>query len=807
MVNYTLHYTNDGIEITGNGRSIIKNLLNQNGSSVDITGGNSKAAIIEFQKELNYLDSRKDFTGASILYSLNIYPLLNERTPTYPEDLDTIEKIILNSVSGYLHHTTWIKVKKHSPLTEQKTFNKVLWESGLGPSCFIEQGYSTVKTFGSYIDPLEKQTAQEVWPPNGDKIVITPNFMELMGFGKSSLEATTIGTSNFNYKMVIKCGTDCSNNNGCTVEHTVRRDNTDPNSKYFKGNRTKKDFLSTSGSGMGHEKIKYIVLKEWGDKMQVLIYLILLQYLGSQSAIMTTCDKVVLVFCIILGIPCIYTGAYTPPGRRMLNDGKKYYSVLEYQPSLTPYADAAKRFNEQRAKIIHENDGYITLIGSLVTNPDTPIFIGGDSPTTFPPKFYEAIEADMIAINANLVRDMIEITDMREGSGTIAQVETDIRTIEQKYTIVPMIKIKKGTTNQLIMLMTKSYTLEKPSNAKKPNIKEYLKSIRQSEQSEQIVNKIANKSFYEIGRHIHLILNTQSGGSNKKSKMYGGIAEIYKFPNDDFNTDNEYKLEYLQDDCELGEDKDIEDVKPIDYQKILDDSFNSSFEEWVRVRGGDLNGIIDNFNKEIFNDTLYSLFLYNSLIEHLVCPDVTLEDIEYLVKTYIEVDVPVIVGSIERPLLRVPYKQPVQAISPSVSIKNESSVSAAPVPPASAPASAPFIRTQFRTAPAAPVPPAPSPTASILTVPNRKRKIEPEPAAASAPAPPAPSPTASFLTAPFRTITELFRTNGTKRKYRSIAPTITAYGGTIKKLQNKVKKTKRIKNPKHTKKYTRKNRK
>ena len=53
------------------------------------------------------------------------------------------------------------------------------------------------------------------------------------------------------------------------------------------------------------EKIKYIVGKEWGDKLQVIIYFMMI--LDDESVVMATGDMVVFTLCLVLKIPCFYT--------------------------------------------------------------------------------------------------------------------------------------------------------------------------------------------------------------------------------------------------------------------------------------------------------------------------------------------------------------------------------------------------------------------------------------------------------------------------------------------------------------------
>ena len=244
----------------------------------------------------------------------------------------------------------------------------------------------------------------------------------------------------------------------------------------------------------------------------------------------------------------------------------------------------------------------------------------------------------------------------------------------------------------------------------------------------------------------------------------------------------------------------------------MNESFNSSFGSYI---GNNPHEVL--LDIHVLYDTLYSLFLYNSLIEHSVCPTVTVEDIEHLVKTYINIDVPANVGSIERPLLTIQTEQPAQAISLSVPSNKEShiSVSAADAPPPAPPAqAAQAVSQSVQSAPYAAAPYAAAAAPSVSSnqgnlsrfwppfnsrVVTQRSKIVPS--------------NQGNLSRIQQFSTLLFPTNISRKRDREFTPEIdnkrlqliSAKGGNKKTGRNK--KTKRIKQPKHTKKYTQKNRK
>ena len=506
-------------------------------------GTNVGTNVDEFEKDqqkVNYLDSIKDGTNVITMQGLNIYPLAgSDMYPTFPNDLKSYETAIIKARSSYLKHTAWLKVKKGSVLDPGKNYSKCLWESGLGYNVFLNNpnDVDTVKTFGSYIDPLEKQSAKSVWPQIGSTITLTPMFMKMMGFGDQSyVTSRTVTNSTFNYTMNVGCGQDCGvSQNSCIIRHDASQ--IDPNLVYFAGNNQKKQFLKTSASTS--EKVKTIVVKEWGDKIQVLIYLVYYHCLANtQTIVMTTCDMVVFMLCLNLSIPCIYTGAYNPPGSNQ-DPNKKYYSILEFAPSDTPFTDARNRLISKINSIIAENESFMTAISNLTTDAGANTRISvGDNMLTFKKEFYILILEDLVTIHSGLQiygqQLITSYNQYNEGNGSrmIPEIEFQIKFIQSTYIIVPFLKQKKGMTgasNILTILMTKSYTATKPVNNSKPSIKTYFTT---NGMDESRAEKESKKSFYEIASSPANGFLVSRGGTGQ----YGGSYEeeiINLFPQDD----------------------------------------------------------------------------------------------------------------------------------------------------------------------------------------------------------------------------------------------------------------------------------
>lgn len=592
--------------------------------SLYLNDGTHPTTPVDFeidQQKINYLDSIKDGTNVPTMQQLNIYPLAGYGTgyPTFPGDLIKIKENIYEKRKSYLETTTWLKVKKGSVLDPPKIYSQCLWESGLGYDVFLAdpKNVMTVKTFGSYIDPLEKQNAKMVWPPIGETVRLYGKFMELMGFGEdSSVEATTKSNTTFAYTMNVNCGKGCRPTK-CTIAH----DGTgiDPNLKYFAGNQQKKQFLTTSAGA--EEKSKTIVVKEWGDKTQVLIYLIYFYMLDATTIVMITCDSVVFMLCLNLGLPCIYTGTG-------LINGKKSYSIVEYKPSDTPFTDVRTRLFAKIDSIQAENQSFIDSLEKLATDDGANTQISDSNKLmTFTKDFYRAILSDLNAIQVKLNEKRVKFVNEygmlteTTGASMISAIENDIKSV-RRFIIIPFLKKK---SSGLTILMTKSYTLK---DNIKPNIQTYLEAngIDRVE-----AGRDAKKSFYEIGRKYFLGPEDRKGGQRG-----GGLTpeQISSFPEDD-------DVEYHHDVTPTELDENLRAPK---YTYVT----NDENEEETPGPRNLLTELKSSFNQtvaianlpEIFKDTVYTLFVYESYINGTGTCIFDKDDLTRIKKYYEETEMP-----------------------------------------------------------------------------------------------------------------------------------------------------------------------
>jgi hypothetical protein len=644
-------------------------------TSLYLNNGINAKTLDEFEKDqqkVNYLDSIKDGTNAVVMQSLNIYPKAEfGGYPTFPNDLKDFEKNLLEARKSYIEHTAWLKVQKGTVLDKGKDYNKCLWESGLGYRVFLNNPdkVKTVKTFGSFIDPLEKQNAEEVFPDRGATIQLSNNFMKLMGFGDHSfLSAKTVSNKAFEYNINIGCGNECgSSTNKCNLTHIGDNNNSKtPSEVYFSGNNQKKAFLKSSASTQS--KVKFIVIKEWGDKTQVLIYLVYYYLLrGRDTAIMITCDMVVFMLCLNLSIPCIYTGAYNPPNLK-LDPGKKRYSVLEFKPSDTPFMDAYTRLTDKINQVTQENASFIQAIKNLTTDRGAQTRISvGNNMLTFAKEFYSAVLNDINAIQRALKEygdkliDKYKNHNEQTGKLLIPDIEAAMKMLQAKYIIVPFIKQKKGMTgssasNILTIIMTKSYTAQKPTDNSKPSIKQILlnKGI-----DAKTAEKESRKSFYDIASNEKngFLASKIGGRGNIKYKLKGGKMKCIRLKGGDDSTsgltadevemfpedDNNIEAYIYTTNGEIENDTQVYKDYPMPNSPVFNPSISVEIEE-RNLLSNLLNSFSNTFSTfspenpiyktDNFKDTLYTLFAYESYINGYGSDTFTEDDLNRLINDY-----------------------------------------------------------------------------------------------------------------------------------------------------------------------------
>jgi hypothetical protein len=181
----------------------------------------------------------------------------------------------------------------------------------------------------------------------------------------------------------------------------------------FVGNNAKKGLS-------GAIKHASIIGKGLGDKLQVFImYVKSLVDLNGRVTCISTCDEIVLLFCIILGLPCFYTSVG-------VEKGLKINEILYFNLDNIDIGKAKKRLTNETKIVI---DGYKDLIGLIgKMNEKTAVHVSGDTKTyNFTKAFYAGLINDLAQIikdvenKSNAVKDT---TDFKEVNNAIGAIQT-----------------------------------------------------------------------------------------------------------------------------------------------------------------------------------------------------------------------------------------------------------------------------------------------------------------------------------------------------------------------------------------------
>ena len=387
----------------------------------------NKDELIKSQQKVNYLDCIKDGKDAmgipacEILFrDLKLFPEAEIRDGEWIQfsKLAEMEKKLTELQKDRMDIKQVAKIKNMDDFLPGLDYAEALWESGLKVERVCKKDVVTkIKTFGSFIDPLEKEGYYEVpipknWPNIGDTIVIDANAMEAMGFGPSTLRAKRTSKEKvdnpYEFKLEIKCGTGM---NVAGADNTITH-GTDKYENYFAGNAEKGKLLK-SGT-RSEEKIKTIILKEWGDKMQVVIYFMKYYLNKSQSITMCAADKVVFMFCLMLNLPCVYTGYLDNEDRLPELRGKKIYSTVEYSPPKTALQMAQQKYDRTKEGILKNNNKLIEFMKmQLDDGKKKKIYIKGvgeanDIPDEFYTKLIEEVEKMNVQVKKVINRENVE---------------------------------------------------------------------------------------------------------------------------------------------------------------------------------------------------------------------------------------------------------------------------------------------------------------------------------------------------------------------------------------------------------------
>ena len=487
----TAGFDGNNITITGSGSPISIPLTYFNNLPVPPMPAMEgvKNAFEAEQQTINFLDTLKDAsplskTGiAATIKNLGMYP--ESKHQSFLPLGDALNKLehktfTQPAIKSYISEYAWTKLKKkNNSLGPKLNYSNIFFDCGLSPAQFVTQGFKVLNTFGTYMDPSTAgSTSTTYWPQKNTTLVFDESFMNVFGFPNSKISAKAQGNGKWNYNLLADGTTYAWNGSG-----------TDTNHKYFAGNNEKNKILKASGNeGL---KKSLMMLKEWGDKFQVLTAMVWSRSNRNETYAIMTNDKVVVLLCTILKLDCIQYASKR-------EDKKRMHTIRVYGPSDTPNKDAAKRYNIIIKDIEKHNKDYIKLIQYLYKNHDTSIVIAGMTETiSFPQEFYKAILVDLRTIqkefkdaHPSLVMSTILETLPSGSPYNAVSIERKIKDMKKDYTFDVFFRKIAGKMKMLQKTNYTSTRREKPSFVGPPFV---LKSAR-------------SMSFYAIGRRSLLLV-------------------------------------------------------------------------------------------------------------------------------------------------------------------------------------------------------------------------------------------------------------------------------------------------------------
>ena len=348
MTTYTASADANGIILSKTGVpdvSLNWNLF-QNQMTAAPLGGSGE--FITSQTQFNYFDSIKDGTSGRIQNDLDIYTGMRvggvDESPTSAatnawnttgSNIKHMRNNFTGSFSSNIEYQTWLKLKNSDNyLDPPKIYNYHFWDAGMTAERILKSSMNNASgepqnsielaSIGTLIDPASGKTETNIarkrlFPSANNRIQFMPSFMNAIGFrGNSFIYATSLGGGGggggavpFQYTMNVGCGTACRGDGNCLITNVAGSPATNHLSNYTIGNNAKGREVGRLGSGPAatKEKVKLIVLKEWGDKMQVMCHL-MNYYLGPNGDTTTLLTNDFPVFCLCLNfqLPCIFTG-------------------------------------------------------------------------------------------------------------------------------------------------------------------------------------------------------------------------------------------------------------------------------------------------------------------------------------------------------------------------------------------------------------------------------------------------------------------------------------------------------------------
>ena len=427
---------------------------NNNGFIIqEINNNNNIQKFIEAQQQLRALDMMKDgnVSGAeNISGSVSGITGFTDVGPF--NDLFKIEEIFFNSVKENIEKLEWTKISNSN--TKKINIDFSFQESGLDSSYFINNPYlNYVNNFANEVldTALRKSNVNSInFPEINNKIQFTNEFLNFFGFIDSNVQSKKINNTP-KYEFIINIKnlqiTEKTNNN--PIDFFMGNKQKNNLIKNEQQNNLIKKYTNKYKKTVSTVKNALLVCKEMGDVLQVLFMLIWKNLNSGNTYCISTCDKVVALFCIMLNLNYTLSVVerYQQPKLKYI----EYYNSGENENKTISEKNQIK-FNKEKELIIKNNKELIKSI-EILKNKNTPISFsvsGINGTKSFPKKFYENIFDDSVSIQNKLIN--FNLTDF-----TPSTIQKEIIDMKKNFTLIRLI-VKNKNTYKLCFL--KKYTLK-----------------------------------------------------------------------------------------------------------------------------------------------------------------------------------------------------------------------------------------------------------------------------------------------------------------------------------------------------------
>ena len=444
------------------------------------------------------------------------------------------------------------------------------FDSGLGlDNYLLDKQYKTVDTFGKYIDPSKGRDVNYAYPSKNTPLTITEEVFDTLGYENCSLDsAVNVGNDQYRYKMKLT---------NAIISYNGGKRNVDPNIlTIFVGNKEKKKITDTN------MKRAAIVGKSLGDKLQVFImYIKKLTAQASKTKIncISTCDEIVTLFCVILGLPCFYTSYI----KNKVNK-EKVNRILYYNPENINVERIVKRFANEKAIVLESYKTFINMLQRM--NQDSPVMVKEDQTKVYyyDSRFYHGLIDDLIAIKNKISTILISPSDKR------------IQDINKKLGMILHHKLR-----EFIKPLSNGIYLLTRSNAQYNDyisLDEYASPYHKYNLMKSCIRgmktiDLRSKTFFDIANKYAIESTEKVNGGSRKMKGGGGEIQL-----DDIFDMNPIIVYVKPDECLPPEDQ-CEQTLDIDHF----DANASLFNEILELYNNYDNPIV--IFEDIYGEMLY----------------------------------------------------------------------------------------------------------------------------------------------------------------------------------------------------------